>query len=507
MKNSAIALLLSIVLSMSSISAAPVFAAEMPAAEEGLNEQTEVPAEEGRNEQTEVPAEEGRNEQTEAPAEESLYEQTEASAEEGIDETEEASAEEAIEADEEAGIEEIGTEEAQSFDKDDALSQESGEQEAADSEAHDVDAEQEVGAAAPDASDKPDGADTISADQPEAIEEEITEETKKEAGQWEEPWNIKDGYENAQIIRVGEFKYVDIDLEKRTFEDWEYYVYAGPKYFKFIAEYDGYYTFSDGWCDYYDPKLVLYNSKLEKVKEDRSYWDAPCNLEFFSKKGEVWYLEALVNDWQNDDLEEDRYPLYLEMTAPGKTGRGDMFNLANNVKVTWQKVPGAKYYKVYRYGLTNTKETRRVPVIVTTGLVGWDKEPGLTNGHKYKYTIIASMTGKGDSSGDSPLYYTKIMYRLKTVVIRSAKNTVPGGVLVKYDKTTSGDSYVLQYSDKADMSGAKTRVVKGANTTSYMIGGLKKGKTYYISIRVRKTVDGINYYTTFGVPTKVTITK
>ena len=99
------------------------------------------------------------------------------------------------------------------------------------------------------------------------------------------------------------------------------------------------------------------------------------------------------------------------------------------------------------------------------------------------------------------------MYRLKTVVIRSAKNTEPGKITVKYDKTTSGDSYVLQYRDREDMVGAKTKVVLGAENTSYTIGGLKKGKTYYISIRVRKKVNGIDYYTTFGVPRKVTVTK
>ena len=185
---------------------------------------------------------------------------------------------------------------------------------------------------------------------------------------------------------------------------------------------------------------------------------------------------------------------------PGKTTRGDMFNLANNVKVTWKEVPGAKYYKVYRSGVKN-------PVIVTTGLVGWDKEPGLVNGQKYTYKIVASLTDKWDDSGDSPLSYSKVMYRLKTVVIRSAKNTEPGKVNVKYDKTTSGDSYVLQYCEREDMVGAKTKVVLGADTTSYVIGGLKKGKTYYISIRVRKKVNGIDYYTTFGVPKKVTITK
>ena len=196
-----------------------------------------------------------------------------------------------------------------------------------------------------------------------------------------------------------------------------------------------------------------------------------------------------------------------EEKLPGKTSRGDMFNLANNVKVTWKAVPGAKYYKVYRQGVTDPKESRKDPVIVTTNLVGWDKDSGLTNGHAYRYKIVASLTGKGDSSGDSKQSYSKLMYRLKTVVIRSVKNTAPGKVTVKYDRTTSGDSYVLQYGEREDMVGAKTKVVLGAANTSYVIGGLKKGKTYYISIRVRKKVDGIDYYTTFGVAKKVTITK
>ena len=191
----------------------------------------------------------------------------------------------------------------------------------------------------------------------------------------------------------------------------------------------------------------------------------------------------------------------------GKTTRGDMFNLANNVKVTWQTVPGAKYYKVYREGVTDPKETQSEPVIVTAGLVGWDSKPGLTNGHAYRYKIVASTTGKGDSSGDSKLSYSKLMYRLKTVVIRSVKNTAAGEVTVTYDRTTSGDSYVLQYCEREDMVGAKTKVVLGAGNTSYKITGLKKGKTYYISIRVRKKVNGIDYYTTFGVAKKITITK
>ena len=205
------------------------------------------------------------------------------------------------------------------------------------------------------------------------------------------------------------------------------------------------------------------------------------------------------------DKEKDPFTPLDEETLPGKTSRGDLFNLANNVKVTWKEVPGAKYYKVYREGLTDPGESFDEPVFVTSKLVGWDNKPGLTNGHKYRYRIVASLTGEGDPSGDSPLSYSKIMYRLKTVAIRSVKNTSPGKVTVKFDRTASGDSYVLQYSEKEDMSGAKTLVISGAENTAKVIGGLKKGKTYYFSIRVRKKADGINYYTTFGVPKKVGI--
>ncbi|MBR7189484.1 MAG: hypothetical protein IKD63_00065, partial [Oscillospiraceae bacterium] len=205
------------------------------------------------------------------------------------------------------------------------------------------------------------------------------------------------------------------------------------------------------------------------------------------------------------DFSYEFTPLPAEQKLPGKTIRGDMFNLAGNVKVTWKAVPGAKYYKVYREGITDPSESVDEPVIVTSRLVGWDKSPGLTDGHKYRYRIVASLTDKGDPSGDSPQSYSKIMYRLKNVAILSAKNTDDGKVTVRFRKTASGDSYVLRWSEREDMSGAKMKVIKGASNTSCVIGGLTKGKTYYFSIRVRKVVDGINYYTTFGVAKKVKV--
>lgn len=123
-------------------------------------------------------------------------------------------------------------------------------------------------------------------------------------------------------------------------------------------------------------------------------------------------MELLNN---KDDICE---PLDEEL---GKTARGDIFNLANNVKVTWKEVPGAKYYKVYREGVTDPSETLSEPVIVTSKLVGWDKQPGLTSGHAYRYKIVASLTGAGDPSGDSSVSYLVGAFS-PTLLNRSSKS-------------------------------------------------------------------------------------
>ena len=118
-----------------------------------------------------------------------------------------------------------------------------------------------------------------------------------------------------------------------------------------------------------------------------------------------------------------------------------------------------------------------------------------------------SLSKEGDSSDDSPLSYSKVMYRLKTVAWKYVKNTQPGKVLASYQKSPYGDSYVLLYADNEAMNGAKSKVIFGSNTTSCLLGGFKKGRTYWFQIRVRKKVNGIDYYTTFGAKKKVVITK
>jgi hypothetical protein len=60
---------------------------------------------------------------------------------------------------------------------------------------------------------------------------------------------------------------------------------------------------------------------------------------------------------------------------------------------------------------------------------------------------------------------------------------------------------------KSFASGNKTVKVTKASTVSRGIGGLTKGKTYYVKMRTYKTVSGKTYYSAWSVVKTVKIMK
>ena len=172
-------------------------------------------------------------------------------------------------------------------------------------------------------------------------------------------------------------------------------------------------------------------------------------------------------------------------------------NVASGIKVSWEKVKGAKYYKIYRDGIQILKTSKTNAV---------DTEVKYNNGCKYTYKVIASTT-KDDSSGDSKAYRTSTGYRLMSVGIKSLKNTAAGELTVTYEKNTACNGYVIYFGLKDDMSDAKNRVVGNANTLSKTIGGLRKGKTYYVNVRARILDGKHKYYSGYSRIKEVRIEK
>ena len=57
------------------------------------------------------------------------------------------------------------------------------------------------------------------------------------------------------------------------------------------------------------------------------------------------------------------------------------------------------------------------------------------------------------------------------------------------------------------MSDANVVTVQGQYATSRTFGGMKKGKTYYVQVRVYKLDNGVRYYSGYCTTKTITIKK
>lgn len=179
---------------------------------------------------------------------------------------------------------------------------------------------------------------------------------------------------------------------------------------------------------------------------------------------------------------------------PAATKKVTIYNVAQGLKVTWLKVPGANRYKVYRDG--------RV-IKITSGLEITDGYVKSSAGKKFTYKVVAMAKDLGDST----VSRTGTYYRLIPVGIKSVTNPGPGQMTVTYDKSAGSSGYVVRYGLKSDMSDAKVITVQGAGTLSRTFNNLTKGKTYYVQVRTYKIDNGVRYYSGYCTTKRVTITK
>ena len=186
--------------------------------------------------------------------------------------------------------------------------------------------------------------------------------------------------------------------------------------------------------------------------------------------------------------------VFKKLLIPGASKKVIAKNVASGIKLTWEKVPGATSYRVYRGSkLLGT----------TSKLELTDQEVKMNAGKKYTYKVVATRKG----AGDSPKARTATMYRLLPVAITSVKNPAAGKMTVNYDSGKVCSGYVVRYGLKSDMSDAKVITVKGAETTSRTFSGLTKGKTYYVQVRTYMIDNGVRYYSGYCTTKTVKIVK
>ena len=192
-----------------------------------------------------------------------------------------------------------------------------------------------------------------------------------------------------------------------------------------------------------------------------------------------------------------KYPTLTTTTNPANISKVSFKSSANAVKMSWSKVPGATGYRVYKYN-TSTKKWQAVANTKNTSYTFSKLKAGTT----YKYTVRAYKTLDGKTYLSSK--YSTFTSSTNPATVNFKLTAGSKKATVKWSKVTGATGYKVYYktSKNGKWIGLKTTNNK---TTSYTKTGLKKGKTYYFTVKAYRSVGGKTYngsFVTKGVKVK-----
>lgn len=170
----------------------------------------------------------------------------------------------------------------------------------------------------------------------------------------------------------------------------------------------------------------------------------------------------------------------------------------SSVKLTWNKVPGADGYTIYRYD-SSTKEniavknpasaTTSYTVKTTDGIYGGT---ALKPGTGYTFRIAAFRKIDGEKIyGD--MVTLRTLTKPKKIIWTSLKRSGAKATL-SWKENTTGKGYVI-YLSTSETSGFKPyKTITSNQTTSLTVTGLKSGQPYYFKIASYKKLEGNTVY-------------
>lgn len=172
-------------------------------------------------------------------------------------------------------------------------------------------------------------------------------------------------------------------------------------------------------------------------------------------------------------------------------------NTSSGIKISYNKVSGAKGYKIQRKSGSSWKTVRSVG----SGVKSYtDTSVKNKNGKTYQYRVVAV---GGTNYNDSTSAVKKI-YRLIALSFTSAKNIKTNSIQLNWKKNKKASGYQIKY---VDGSKSKTVNIKSNKTLKKVIKKLKKNKTYKVYIRsYKKNSSGI-YYSAWSSAKKIKIKK
>lgn len=171
---------------------------------------------------------------------------------------------------------------------------------------------------------------------------------------------------------------------------------------------------------------------------------------------------------------------------------------SSSIKISWDKVPNASGYIVYRASSTTAYTDLKT---IDSGDVVSFTDTGLTTGEKYYYRIMAFAAVSGSkvygvwstpvnaqpisaTPGDAPAAPASV----------KAKSAGYNSIGISWGKVSDASGYAVYRATSKAGSYQKVKTIKGGTALSFTDTKLTAGKKYYYKIRAYKTVSGSNVY-------------
>lgn len=178
-------------------------------------------------------------------------------------------------------------------------------------------------------------------------------------------------------------------------------------------------------------------------------------------------------------------------------GASTVTSIKNNT-ITTTKNAGISVYKKSKVTTVSSNS------ITNPGTYGIRFVVGATGSTVTKNTILKAKTAALNISSDSKVKKVTENYLLEKPVLSSVVNTKGKKVTVKWNKNPSAKGYQISYKTG---STSKTVTVKNENTVKTVLSGLKKGKTYKISVRSYSVISKEKCYSAWSSAKSVKIVK
>ena len=183
---------------------------------------------------------------------------------------------------------------------------------------------------------------------------------------------------------------------------------------------------------------------------------------------------------------------------PAKVTGVQAVNAASAITVSWNEVPEADGYQIYRK--TSAEKSYKKVKTVAGGTLNWN-DTDIANGAAVSYKVRAYSGTVSNKGSFSDVVATM---RLNRPTISSCKSTSAKKTTVKWKKNSKATGYQIWY--KTSEYTAKTVTIKSKSTVKQTLSGLKSGKTYTVKVRsYKKPSDGNRIYSAWSASKKVAV--